>query len=145
MLSGYDDVAIRRNALGEFCQLLKAVVVHAVMVRYLNNEKNVAGRINENHARSNGDIAETLKTLLTSAEFAQGTGRKLKDPIRYVISVVRLAYDEKPIINTTPVINWLNRMREPLYSRRTPDGYPLQDTAQSPEPTAPPQSNNVLC
>ena len=106
--------------LGEFCQLLKAVVVHAVMVRYLDNEKNVAGRINENHARSDEDIAETLKTLLTSAEIAQGTGRKFKDSIRYVISVVRLAYDENPIINTTPVINWLNRMGEPLYGRGTP-------------------------
>lgn len=120
MRSDYDDVAIRRNALGEFCQLLKAVVVHAVMVRYLNNEKNVAGRINENYARFDEDIAETLKTLLTSAEIAQGTGRKFKDPIRYVISAVRLAYDEKPIINTTPVINWLNRTGEPLYGRGTP-------------------------
>ena len=256
MLGDYEDTAIRPHALGKFRDLLAAVVYHPVMLRYLDNEQNAAGRINENFARelmelhtlgvdggysqkdvqelarvltgvgvnltpnsatvkadlrsyyvrrgifefhpgrhdfaakellgqpirarglaevdealerltrhpatarfisrklaqywladepaaplvermgqtfqrTDGDIAETLKTLLTSPEFAQGAGRKFKDPMRYVISAVRMAYDDKPILNTGPILNWLNRMGEPLYGRQTPDGYPLHESAWS--------------
>lgn len=254
MLGDYEDTAIRPQALGKFRDLLAAVVYHPVMLRYLDNEQNAAGRINENFARelmelhtlgvdggygqkdvqelarvltgvgvnltpnnpnvrtelrsyyvrrgifefhpgrhdfatkellgqpigakglaevdealdrlsrhpatakfisrrlaqywladeppapliermaqtfqrTDGDIAETLKTLLISPEFAQGAGSKFKDPMRYVISAVRMAYDDKPILNTGPILNWLNRMGQPLYGRQTPDGYPMNESA----------------
>jgi uncharacterized protein (DUF1800 family) len=45
-----------------------------------------------------------------------------------VVSAVRLAYDDKVILNAGPMLNWLNRMGEPLYARATPDGYPLTRT-----------------
>jgi uncharacterized protein (DUF1800 family) len=254
MLGDYEDAAVRPRALGKFSELLRAVVYHPVMLRYLDNEQNAAGRINENFARelmelhtlgvdggysqhdvqelarvltgvgvnlqaanpvvkpelqafyvrrglfefnparhdfgakqllgkpitakglpevdeaidrlarspataryisrklaqywladtpppalvdrmsqtfqrSDGDIAATLKTLLGSSEFSQGAGRKFKDPMHYVISAVRMAYDDKPVLNAGPIMNWLNRMGEPLYGRQTPDGYPLGESA----------------
>jgi uncharacterized protein (DUF1800 family) len=254
MLSDYEDAAIRPNALGKFRELLKTAAFHPAMLRYLDNEQNAVGHINENFARelmelhtmgvtggytqrdvqelariltgvgvnlkpeitnvrpalqayyvrkglfefnparhdfadkvflgqpmhgkglaeveealdrlarhpataafisrklaqywladephanlvsrmvqtfqkTDGDIAETLRTLLSSEEFARGAGHKFKDPMRYVISSVRLAYDEKVILNTGPILNWLNRMGEPLYGRQTPDGYPLTDSS----------------
>ena len=254
MIGDYEDTAIRAHALGRFRDLLGAVVYHPVMLRYLDNEQNAAGRINENFARelmelhtmgvdggytqhdvqelarvltgvgvnlggnapklkpelqaayvrrgvfefnparhdfggkqllgqplkakgldevdealdrlcrqpatarfisrklaqfwlgdapppalitrmshtfaqTDGDIAQTLQTLLTSPEFAQGAGQHFKDPIHYVISAVRLAYDDKPILNANPILNWFNRMGEPLYGRQTPDGYPLNESA----------------
>jgi uncharacterized protein (DUF1800 family) len=254
MLGDYEEAAVRPRALGKFSELLRAVVYHPVMLRYLDNEQNAAGRINENFARelmelhtlgvdggysqhdvqelarvltgvgvnlqasnpavkpelqafyvhrglfefnparhdfgakqllgkpitakglpevdeaidrlarspataryisrklaqywladapapalvdrmsqtfqrSDGDIAATLKTLLSSSEFAQGAGRKFKDPMHYVISAVRMAYDDKPILNAGPIMNWLNRMGEPLYGRQTPDGYPIGESA----------------
>lgn len=254
MLADYEDAAIRPRALGKFRELLKAVVFHPVMLRYLDNEQNASGRINENFARelmelhtlgvgsgysqrdvqelarvltgvgvnlqpnnpsfkpdlqgyyvrrglfefnparhdfgakqllgaplqgkglaevdealdrlarqpataifisrklaqywladeppkalvermgqtfqrTDGDIAETLKTMFTAPEFSQGAGRKFKDPMRYVISAVRMAYDDKTILNTGPILNWLNRMGEPIYGRQTPDGYPLNESA----------------
>jgi uncharacterized protein (DUF1800 family) len=49
--------------------------------------------------------------------------------MRYVVSSVRLAYDQKPVLNVGPMLNWLNRMGEPLYGRVTPDGYPLVASA----------------
>jgi uncharacterized protein (DUF1800 family) len=79
--------------------------------------------------RSDGDIAATLATLFAAPEFNASLGHKFKDPIHYVVSAVRLAYDDKPILNTGPMINWLNRMAEPLYGRQTPDGYPLTSAA----------------
>ena len=254
MLGDYEDVAIRPRALGKFGDLLKAVVYHPVMLRYLDNEQNAAGHINENFARelmelhtlgvdggysqhdvqelsrvltgvgvnmqvansvvkpalqtfyvrrglfefnparhdfgdkqflgqaihakglpevdeaidrlvrhpatarfisrklaqywlsdepppalvermsqtfqrTDGEIAATLKTLMTSAEFIHGGGRKFKDPMHFVISAVRMAYDDNPILNAGPILNWLNRMGEPLYGRQTPDGYPITDAA----------------
>jgi uncharacterized protein (DUF1800 family) len=39
---------------------------------------------------------------------------------------VRMAYDDRPVLNALPMANWLNRLGEPLYGRQTPDGYPLQ-------------------
>ena len=49
--------------------------------------------------------------------------------MHYVVSAVRLSYDDKPILNAGPMLGWLSRMGQPLYGRQTPDGYPLQDTA----------------
>lgn len=250
LLGDYEDKAIRPHALGKFRDLLGAVATHPAMLRYLDNEQNAAGRINENYARelmelhtlgvdggysqhdvqelarvltgvginqttskslqkkelqaqylrrglfefnparhdfgnksllgkpiqgkgldelnealdrlashpatarfisrklaiywladeppaelinrmahtfekSQGDIADTLAVLLNSPEFLQASGNKFKDPMRYVVSAVRLAYDQKPILNAGPILNWFERMGEPLYGRVTPDGYPL--------------------
>lgn len=78
---------------------------------------------------SDGQIGEVLKILFRSPEFRASLGRKFKDPVHYVVSAVRLAYDEKTILNAGPMLNWLNRMGEPLYGHQTPDGYPLTQGA----------------
>ncbi len=80
---------------------------------------------------SNGDIAAVLQTMFSSKEFSQSLGKKFKDPLHYVISSIRLAYDNKVILNTNPIKHWLNRMGEPLYSHPTPDGYSMLESAWS--------------
>lgn len=80
---------------------------------------------------SQGHIGETLKVLLNAPEFTQASPGKFKDPMHYVISALRTAYDDKVIRNTTPIFNWLNRLGEGLYNRQTPDGYPLTADAWS--------------
>ncbi len=75
--------------------------------------------------RSDGDIAAVLRTLFDSPEFAASLGHKFKDPMHYVVSSLRLAYDGKPIANAQPVANWLNGQGEALFGHLTPDGYPL--------------------
>ncbi len=82
-------------------------------------------RLSQVFLKSDGDIAATLQALFESTEFTQSLGHKFKDPMHYVVSAVRLAYDDKPILNADPMINWLSRMGEPLYGRQTPDGYSL--------------------
>ncbi len=77
---------------------------------------------------TDGDIAATLRTLFASPQFSASLGHKFKDPVHYVVSALRLAYD-KPVLNTAPAINWLFRLGEPLYGRLTPDGYPLTELA----------------
>jgi uncharacterized protein (DUF1800 family) len=62
-----------------------------------------------------------------SPETAVSFGAKFKDPMRFVISAVRLAYDGKPISNARPMLNWLNGLGEAPYGRQTPDGYPMTE------------------
>jgi uncharacterized protein (DUF1800 family) len=76
--------------------------------------------------KTDGDIAAVLGVMLTSREFtASLRGQKFKDPMHYVVSAVRLAYDGRPIANPEPLVRWLEVLGEPLYGRPTPDGYPL--------------------
>jgi uncharacterized protein (DUF1800 family) len=77
--------------------------------------------------RTNGDIAAVLRALFLSPELNASLGGKFKDPMRFVISAVRLAYDGKAISNARPIVGWLNGLAEAPYGRQTPDGYPLTE------------------
>jgi uncharacterized protein (DUF1800 family) len=83
----------------------------------------------QTYLATNGDIKAILLTMMNSDEFAQSLGHQFKDPQHYVFSALRLAYDDKPILNTGPVINWLSRLGQPRYGKLTPDGYSLTSTA----------------
>ncbi|MBV9727091.1 MAG: DUF1800 domain-containing protein [Gammaproteobacteria bacterium] len=79
----------------------------------------------ETFQASDGDIAATLRTLLLSQEFVAARETKFKDPMHYVLSSVRLAYDGRLISNSRPLLDWLNALGEAPFGRQTPDGYPL--------------------
>lgn len=79
--------------------------------------------------RTDGDIAGVLATLFAAPEFRQSLGQQFKDPVHYVVSAVRIAYDDKPILNANPMAGWLSRLGESPYNRQTPDGYPLTASA----------------
>ena len=80
---------------------------------------------------SDGDIAAVLRTLFTAPELATQAGRKFKDPMQYVVSAVRMAYDMRIVENMHPVTNWLGALGEPTFGHQTPDGYSMEDTAWS--------------
>ncbi|MGE7205472.1 DUF1800 domain-containing protein [Sphingomonas sp. NPDC019816] len=50
MVGDYEET-IRAHALGRFRDLLEATLRHPAMLRYLDNDQNAAGKINENYAR----------------------------------------------------------------------------------------------
>ncbi|MEO7241600.1 MAG: DUF1800 domain-containing protein [Variovorax sp.] len=50
-IGDYEETAIRPNALGKFRTLLGATLRHPAMLRYLDNARNAANRVNENYAR----------------------------------------------------------------------------------------------
>jgi len=91
--------------------------------------KKLLSQLAKTFDRTNGDIAAVLRTLFDSREFADSLGKQFKDPMHYVTSTLRVAYEGKPILNTRPVVNWLNALGEPLYGRQTPDGYPLDEAS----------------
>jgi uncharacterized protein (DUF1800 family) len=87
----------------------------------------------ETFQASDGSIAATLRTLLLSQEFVAARVAKFKDPMHYVLSSVRLAYDGRMVSNSRPLLDWLNALGEAPFGHQTPDGYPLSASSwQSP-------------
>jgi len=257
LVADYEEQAIRPHALGRFRDLLGAVVRHPAMLRYLDNDQNAVGRINENYARelmelhtlgvdggyqqadvqtlahvltglgvrvqeddakirpalqaqyvhtglfefnparhdpapktllgeplkaqglgeidealdrlarhpstahfiarklatffvsdepppalvdrvakaflrTDGDIAKTLKVLFDSPEFSASlapANNGFKDPVHYVLSGVRLAYGDRPLEDTGPVLGWIRRLGQPRFGHVAPDGYPMVASA----------------
>ena len=128
------------QGLAEINEALDRLAAHPATARFISRKlalywlndappEALVQRMAHSFARSGGDIATTLNTLLSAPEFTAAAGQKFKDPMRYVVSAVRLAYDQKQVLNVGPMLNWLNRMGEPLYGRVTPDGYPLLGSA----------------
>jgi uncharacterized protein (DUF1800 family) len=81
--------------------------------------------------RTDGDIAAVTEALVREPAFTAERGGAFKDPVRYVFSALRMAYDARVIRNAGPVLGWLNRLGEGLFNRSTPDGYPLDAAAWS--------------
>jgi uncharacterized protein (DUF1800 family) len=131
---------LQQRGLAELDEALDRLASHPATARFVsrklaqywlsdNPPPALVERTAQAFIASGGEIAVTLRTLLGSPEFAQGAGQKFKDPMRYVVSALRLAYDDRVILNTGPVLNWLNRLGQPLYGRQTPDGWPLDEGA----------------
>jgi uncharacterized protein (DUF1800 family) len=73
MVGDYEDQAIRPRALGKFRDLLEATLRHPAMLRYLDNDQNAAGHINENYAR---EIME-LHTMGVGSGYSQADVQEL--------------------------------------------------------------------
>lgn len=84
-------------------------------------------KMSQTFKSSDGDVAAVLGTMIHAPEFSTSLkpGVRFKDPVQYVLSAVRLAYDDKVVLNTAPIQGWLNRLGEGLFNHETPDGYPL--------------------
>lgn len=84
-------------------------------------------RMAQTFQKTDGDMSAVLSAMVHAPEFTASlkSGTKFKDSVQYVLSAVRMAYDDKVILNTSPIQNWLNRLAEGLFNRPTPDGYPL--------------------
>ena len=84
-------------------------------------------RMAQSFRTTDGDVVGVLLMMFKSTEFAASLAAKAKykDPMQFVLSATRLAYDNKVILNAQPIMGWLNRLAEGLYNHPTPDGYPM--------------------
>ena len=116
------DLIVSQPACAQF-------VSHKLAVYFVsdNPPRPLIDHMAKTFQKTHGDIADVLETMFKSREFEASLGGKFKDPMHFVISTVRLAYDGKPIVNTHPITNWLNALGEPLFGRQTPDGFPLTE------------------
>jgi uncharacterized protein (DUF1800 family) len=126
------------NGFGEVEDAVTLIVEQPACARFISRQlaiyfvadnppPQLVERMAQTFLRSDGDIAAVLHTMFLAQEFNAALGTKYKDPMRFVISAVRFAYDGRPISNTHPLLNWLNGLGEAPYGRQTPDGYPLTE------------------
>lgn len=72
MVGDYEE-AIHAHALGRFRDLLEVTLRHPAMLRYLDNDQNAAGHINENYAR---ELLE-LHSMGVGSGYSQGDVQEL--------------------------------------------------------------------
>jgi uncharacterized protein (DUF1800 family) len=79
--------------------------------------------------KTDGDIREVVKTIVTSPEFASEEARaaKVKTPLEFVVSAVRASGAE--VVDGRALNRYLERMGMPLYMQQPPTGY--KDTADA--------------
>src|SRR5208282_3222676 len=92
-----------------------------------NPSPQLVERMAQTFLHTDGDIAAVLRTMFLAREFNAALGGKFKDPMRFVVSAVRFAYDGRDFTNTRPMVSWLNGLGELPFGRPTPDGYPLTE------------------
>jgi uncharacterized protein (DUF1800 family) len=130
--------AIKGRGLSEVNEAIDILVHHPATATHLarqiaiyfvsdNPPQSLVQQMAQTFKTTDGDIAAVLATMVHSPEFNASLkpATKFKDPVQYVFSAVRLAYDDKVILNTTPIQSWLNRLSEGLFNHDTPDGYAM--------------------
>jgi uncharacterized protein (DUF1800 family) len=130
--------AIKGRGLAEVDEAIDILVHHPATATHLSRQiatyfvsdnppESLVQQMAQTFKATGGDIAAVLATMVHAPEFIASLkpGAKLKDPAQYVLSAVRLAYDDKVILNALPIQNWLNRLGEGLFNHETPDGYSL--------------------
>lgn len=131
---------VRGSGLKELDQVIDALARHPATARFVSRKlaqafvsdtpsESLIARMAQRWQQTDGRIADVIRVMVQSPEFEASLGHKFKDPVHYVVSSVRLAYDRKVILNTGPMVNWLYRMGQALYNRQTPDGYPMDESA----------------
>jgi uncharacterized protein (DUF1800 family) len=129
---------IESKGFGEVEEVVSLIVSQPACARFISRELAVyfvgddpptvlVERLAKIFMRTDGDIGAVLRALFLSPELNDSLGGKFKDPMRFVVSAVRFAYDGKAISNVRPIVNWLNGLAEAPYGRQTPDGYPLTE------------------
>ena len=81
-------------------------------------------RAAERYLKTDGDLREVVRTIVTSPEFfARASLRaKVKSPLELVVSALRAA--DVPADTTPRAARTVARLGEPLYGHQTPNGWP---------------------
>jgi uncharacterized protein (DUF1800 family) len=129
---------IKGRGLAEVDEALDILVHHPATATHLSRQiatyfvsdnppDSLVQKMAQTFKTTDGDIAAVLAAMVHAPEFIASLkpGMKFKDPVQYVVSAVRLAYDDKVILNTLPIQSWLNRLSEGLFNHDTPDGYSM--------------------
>ncbi|MEJ8630756.1 DUF1800 domain-containing protein [Sphingomonas sp. I4] len=85
MVGDYEET-IRAHALGRFRDLLEATLRHPAMLRYLDNDQNARGKINENYARE----------IMELHSMGVGSGYSQQDVQELARILTGVGVDQKP-------------------------------------------------
>jgi len=85
---------------------------------------NLVRHIAEVHRKTDGDIREMMRAILSSKEFQsrEAVHAKTKTPFEYVVSAIRTL--DGTTDGSRPLVQSIARMGQPLYQCQPPAGYP---------------------
>lgn len=84
--------------------------------------ESLIGRVAETYSQTGGDIPSMLRTITTSDEFAASAGLKLKRPLDFVVSAIRVTGADGRLDRVLRF--FLQALGQVPFGWRTPDGYP---------------------
>ena len=89
----------------------------------------LVGRVAARFTATDGDLRETMRAILTSAEFraAEAQGTKTRTPFEFIVAALRATGAD--IVNAMPIVRQLQEQGMPLYQCQPPTGY--RDTADA--------------
>jgi hypothetical protein len=113
------DIAARHPSTARF-------IASKLAVRLVSDQppKSLIDRAAETFARTDGDLREVVRTIVTSQEFFSSAAyrAKVKSPFEVVVSAVRaVGAPADPTPRTAQLIATLG---QPVFGRQTPDGWP---------------------
>ena len=127
---------IRAKGWGEFDEVITRLARHPATIHHVSERyatfllgrkpsADLLERMRASWLASDGDLRQLTLTVIRSSDFEASLGQDFKSPQRYVASAIRLAYEERVVLNLQPALNWLNRMQHAPFGHSTPEGYPL--------------------
>lgn len=123
---GYGEISEATNLLCH--QPATARRISEKIARYLVADvppPALVDRMTATFIATDGDITAVLRTMIGSPEFDASLGTLFKDPQHYLLSMIRLAFDDRIIAQPLVASSMLAVLGQPLFGRLTPDGYPL--------------------
>ncbi len=83
----------------------------------------LVARMQKSFEKSKGDLREVMRTMIYSPEFwsRAADGAKIKTPFEFVASAARALGAD--VDSPVQMINWVNRIGQPLYQCQPPTGY----------------------
>jgi uncharacterized protein (DUF1800 family) len=101
-------------------------IAHKLAVRLVSDEPpaDVVDRAAATFTRTNGDLREVVRTIVTSPEFfaADAYRAKVKTPFELVVSALRAT--GAPPDATPQTATLIATLGQPVFGRQTPDGWP---------------------
>ena len=117
----------------EFDRVLEIVGLHASTARHIASKlcrrfiaddppESAVTAVANTFLKTAGDIPDTLRALLATAEFQASRGTKFKRPFNFIVSALRATNANTD--SDKPIVDYLLRMGHAPFHYPTPDGYP---------------------
>jgi len=116
-------------------QVLDIVARHPATARFISQKlvvrlladtapPSLVERAAQTFLRTDGDIREVVRTIVTSPEFSSASleRAKVKTPFELVVSTLRVL--NAPPDTTNRFVGMIGRLGQPIWGRVTPDGWP---------------------
>ena len=101
-------------------------LAHKLAVRFVADEppQDLVDRLAQRFLKTGGDLEATFRALLESPEFWDPShrGAKIKSPFELAASSLRALNVD--VQEPRPLVEWVQRMGQPLYAYQAPTGYP---------------------